>query len=151
MQVVNVDLKLYNKGIPKQNICLRYFPKLLKKSLVFRARLVAVFFSLRLKTMTMCFKLNIFHDNLAGYVCETFFSSEILWVATRIGIYHIQFLWNNLISKILKKQSLLESRFKKIELQSTTQNSFKHHHICSQEGILKLLHRKLLKISRKCM
>ena len=35
------------------------------------------------------------------------------------------------------------------ELQSTTQNSFKLHHRCFYEGALKLLRRKLWKISRK--
>ena len=51
-----------------QAICLRYFPKLLKESLVFRARLVAGSFLLRLKTIDVRFKLNTFHDNLAGNV-----------------------------------------------------------------------------------
>ena len=102
-------------------------------------------FFLRLKTITMCFKLSIFHNNFTGNVLE------ILQVATKIGIRHRLFVvWINPISKKLKKQSLMKSHFdKNTELQSTTKNSSKLHHRCSHEGALKLLHQKLLKMSRK--
>ena len=47
------ELKFCNKGITVQAICLRYFQKLLKESLVFRTCLVAGSFLLRLKTIAM--------------------------------------------------------------------------------------------------
>ena len=59
----------------------------------------------------MCFKLNIFHSNFTGNVLE------ILQVATRIGIRHRRFFVGiNPISKKLKKESLVESHFNKIDL-----------------------------------
>ena len=61
-----------------QTICLRYFQKLLKESSVFRTFLAAGSFLLRLKTIAMCFKLNIFHDNLTGNVYEHFFLRNIV-------------------------------------------------------------------------
>ena len=55
-----MDLIFFNKEIPTQTIYLRHFPKLLKETLVFRARQVAGSVLLRLKTATICFKLTIF-------------------------------------------------------------------------------------------
>ena len=77
MQLVSIHLKLYNKGTPTQTICLRYFPKLLK-SLIYRAlSLIAEYFLLRLKTVTMYFKFNIFYSNLTcNNVYEKLFSEK---------------------------------------------------------------------------
>ena len=68
-----IDLKFYNKGIPAQTICLRFFRNL-KESLVFRACLVAGSFFLKLKATAMCFKFNIFQDNMTGNIYAQFFS-----------------------------------------------------------------------------
>ena len=67
----SIDFTLHNKGtIPTQTISLIYAPKLLKESLVFRTCLIVGSFFLRLKTTTMCFKLNIFNKNFTGNILE---------------------------------------------------------------------------------
>ena len=56
----------------------------------------------------------------------------------------------NLISKIYKNLSLMESRFdKNAKLQPTTLYFSRCHHRCSHEDVLELLHWKLWKISTK--
>ena len=50
------------------------FRILSKKSLVFRARLVIGSFFLKLKTLTMCFKLNIFYNGMKDNVYREVYS-----------------------------------------------------------------------------
>ena len=44
------------------------FSKTFREDLVFRACLIVGSILLRLKTVTICFKLNIFHNNFTGNV-----------------------------------------------------------------------------------
>ena len=68
-----MDLKLCSNEIPVQSFYLKISPKILQKSLVFRAPLVPESFSIRLETMTMCFEINVF-NNLDNNVCEYVYS-----------------------------------------------------------------------------
>ena len=84
----------------------------------------------------MCFKPNIFHDNMTGNVYEEFFSQKYYRLLIGIGICHKHFCGHNLICKIL--QSLCWSHVLiKTELQPATQNSSNLHHRCSHESVLK--------------
>ena len=93
---------------------------------------------LRLNTITVCLKRNIFHNNFRGNIYEHilgYFQSRNPWQTFFGGDKsHLQ---------KYKKLLLVESRFKIIRnlysLQPTT----------LLEGVLKILHWKLWKISRK--
>ena len=61
----------------------------------------------------MCFKLNIFHDNLTDIVYEHFFPQKYCRLVTEEEPITDSFCRENLISKIFKKWSLPESRFDK--------------------------------------
>ena len=60
MQIVN--------SRPKTDFLPEDFPKLLKRSLVFGARVVVRPFSLKLRSITMSFESDISNDNLQGNV-----------------------------------------------------------------------------------
>ena len=107
-----------------------------------------VFFT-RLKTIAMCFKLNILHDNLTGNVYEQFFFKNIVGSYQNRNPSQRIFIGIILSPKFRKDNLSCSHVLIRTELQSTTQNSFKLHHRCFYEGALKLLRRKLWKISRK--
>ena len=68
LQVVKCRTKVWQHGDFNTNFLPESFPKLLKKSLIFRGRLVIGSFLLKLYTVTVCFKLNVFHNNLKDKV-----------------------------------------------------------------------------------
>ena len=72
-----------------------------------------------------------------GNVYEIFFSQKYFRLLPEQESITDIFRGNNLISKNLKKSSLMESCFSK---NRTIQNSSKFHHRCSHEGFSKLLH-----------
>ena len=60
VQIVIHRPKNLQQEDPKTNFLSEDFPKILKRSLVFRARVVVGPFSLKLNSITMSFKFNIF-------------------------------------------------------------------------------------------
>ena len=99
----------------------------------------------------LCFKLNIFHDNFAGNVYEHFFLRNTGGCYQYRNPSQTAFVEITSSPKYLRSGLCWSHVFIRTELQSTTQNSSKIHHRCYYEGDSKLLHRKLLKISRKIM
>ena len=70
MQIVMHRPKNLQQWDPKTDFRSEDFPKLLKRSLVFRARVLVGPFSLKLKSLTMSFKSDIFKDNAQGNAYE---------------------------------------------------------------------------------
>ena len=64
VQIVIHRPKNLQQWDPKTDFLSEDFPKLLKRSLVFRARVVVGPFSLKLKSITMSFESDISNDNL---------------------------------------------------------------------------------------
>ena len=95
------------------------------------------------------FKLNIFQVNLMGNVYKQFFLRNIVGCGGNRNPKHTIFV-GIISSPKFRRNGLCCSHVLIImELQSTTQNSFKLHNRCFYEGALKLLHQKPWKISRK--
>ena len=78
LQVKNYRPKILQQGNSNTDILSEEFPKLLMKSLVFRAPLVVGSFLVKLKTTTKCFKLNNVHNNLKDSVYGQFVLRNIV-------------------------------------------------------------------------
>ena len=99
--------------------------------------------------LSWCFKLNIFSDNVTGNVYEQLFSQKCCGCHQNsspsqtflVGIISSPKFWRNILcwSHVLIRA----------ELESTTQKPRKRYRRCFYEKALKLLHKKLWKISRK--
>ena len=99
--------------------------------------------------LSWCFKLNIFCDKVTGNVYEQLFSQKCYGYHQNrspsqtflVGIISSPKFWRNILcwSHVLIRA----------ELESTTQKPRKRYRRCFYEKALKLLHKKLWKISRK--
>ena len=74
MQVLDHRPETLQQTGSSADILSEVFSKTFRKNLVFRACLIVGFSLLRLKTITVCFKLNIFHNNFTGNVYEQCYS-----------------------------------------------------------------------------
>ena len=104
-------------------ICLRYFPKLLEEHLVFRGIIMAWYFLLTLKTMTMCSELNVFQKNLTDKVYQQF----ITWKYCRLIPEQesiTDFLWGQshlqTFQKIVSVGVTFQSKHRSFEITATT-------------------------------